>query len=151
MAGILKRLITSIFETNMGRIHIYPSCWVLDKYVHNTKLIKSNGIRVQGELIQRLDSNGNNMILVKRRGVHCPNILYFEGRPVHKTGKDDVKVCSVLFSGCQKCEYHVKSSRKTKFPCCKYKSSANPAADTLKDLNSIMTKAVEDTNKIIHR
>jgi hypothetical protein len=151
MTNIINRLIKSIFETKIGRIHTYPSCWVLDKYTHNTKLIKNKGIIVSGQLIKRKDSNGNNMVLIKRRGVHCPNIIYFEGRPVHETGQEKLKVCSILFSGCQKCEYHEKSSKKIRYPRCMYKSSADPTTDTLKDLNNIMTKAVETTNKILNK
>jgi hypothetical protein len=89
--GALSRLITSIFEANMGRIHTYPNCWILSKYEWSTKLIKSKGIRVgdpkRGSLIERKDSDGDTMVLIKRRGVLCPNLIYFVGRSVQANGR----------------------------------------------------------------
>ena len=151
MANILGRLITSVIETKKGKIHIMPNCWILSKYEKNTQLIKSKGCRYggikTGKLIEREDKNGDTMVLVKRRAVVCPNILNFVSRPILKEGN----TCHMLFSECKKCEYHLPSSRFTKYPTCKYKRSSNPVKDTLQEVGEIIGNAVDQANRIMKR
>lgn len=154
----LKMLFKSILESNNGKIHIKGNCWVLSKYYSNDPLIKSKGCRYGSEktspLIERKDKNGDTMVLVRRRGVHCPNIIYFEGRPQH--ANDQTTVCSLPYSTCKKCEHHVPSSSKRnmggkliRYPTCKLKKSINPFKKTIEDTGELLGEAIEQTNKMM--
>lgn len=133
------------------------NCWVLSKYYHNDPLIKSKGCHyggdVNGKLIEGTDMNKDTMVLVKRRGIHCPNIIHFEGRPQHTNGT--ITVCSMLYSGCKKCEYHIPScsirslGRLIKYPTCKLQKSINPLKETVKDTGEIIDNALEQANKMM--